>query len=196
MTTFEAYRIYLALKLHFTTDSYDIRKTKGRVKAQQKTLEKNFKLMNELKKLKNKYNEQDFIDYLVANFISGDKYGGIYNPDSAEVYSSWLSIQESLSYKYEQDLHELANHGIENVKDLWDCKDGHPLLMKRYFGKTCNLETLVILNKLYRFVDEIDEQLIFDPVWSSVSKTIHKYSPFVKIDKEKFTTITGKVFST
>lgn len=196
MTTFEAYRIYLALKLHFTTDGYDIRKTKGRVKAYESSLKKNVKLNFQLQKMKKKYNEEDFINFFVANFIQGDKWGGIYNEDAEEHFIQWQKINESLSYKYEQDLHELANLGIEKISELWDCKDGHPILMKRYFGKTCNLETLVILNKLYRFVDIVDEQLIFDPIWGSVSKMIHKYSPFVKIDKEKFTNITGKVFST
>lgn len=52
MTTFEAYKIYLALRLHFTTDSYDITKTKGRIKASEKSLQKNIKLQYHLQKIK------------------------------------------------------------------------------------------------------------------------------------------------
>ena len=33
MEPFEVYRHYLALKLHFTTDRYDIVKQQGRIKA-------------------------------------------------------------------------------------------------------------------------------------------------------------------
>jgi hypothetical protein len=68
------------------------------------------------------------------------------------------------------------------------------VILKAYCGKKCRLETLVILNKLYKFTVEMDEQLVLDPVWNSVSRTIHKYSPFIKVEKEKFSMITTQVF--
>jgi len=196
MTTFEAYKIYLALRLHFTTDSYDITKTKGRIKASEKSLQKNIKLQYHLQKIKKKYSETEFINFLVANFISGDKWGGTYSFDAEEKYLQWQKIQDSLSYIYTQDLQHIADSSnINKLSELWDCKEGHPLLLKKYFGKTCHLETLVILNKLFKFIDVVDEQLVFDPVWNTVSKLIYKYSPFIKIDKEKYTHMTSKVFS-
>jgi hypothetical protein len=196
MTTFEAYKLYLALRLHFTSDNYDIRKTKGRIKASQKALEKNVKLQFELNKVKKKYSQDDFINYFVANFITGDKWGGIYNTQAEDVYLSWKRINESLSYQYKQDLDILAQENINSlVEDLWDCHDGHPIILKRYLGKTVTLETLVILNKLFKFIEQVDEQLIFDPIWHTVSKLISKYSPFIKIDKDRYYTMTHQVFS-
>lgn len=132
----------------------------------------------------------------MANFISGDKWGGTYSSDAEEKYLQWQKIQDSLSYIYSQDLQNIADSSnINKLTELWDCKEGHPLLLKKYFGKTCHLETLVILNKLFKFIDVVDEQLVFDPVWNTVSKLIYKYSPFIKIDKEKYTHMTSKVFS-
>lgn len=194
MTTFEAYKLYLALRLHFTTDNYDIRKTKGRVKASEKALAKNVKLQFYLQKLKTRYREQDFINYLVANFVTGDKWGGVYSTDADDKYLAWQKVQDSIAYLYRQDLEKLADEGVEHIHQLWDCKNGHPLILKRHFGQTCLLETVVILNKLYKFNDVVDEQLIFDPVWSTLSKLIHKYSPFVRIDKDEFTKITNRYF--
>lgn len=194
MTTFEAYKLYLALRLHFTTDNYDIRKTKGRVKASERSLAKNVKLQFYLQKLKSRYREQDFINYLVANFISGDKWGGVYSDSPDDKYLAWQRVQDSLPYLYKQDLENFANEGVVQVDQLWNCKNGHPLIMKKHFGQICLLETVVILNKLYKFNDVIDEQLIFDPVWNTFSKLIHKYSPFVRVDKEAFTNITKQVF--
>ena len=196
MTTFEAYKLYLALRLHFTSDNYDIRKTKGRIKASQKALEKNVELQFELNKVKKKYSQDDFINYFVANFITGDKWGGIYNTQAEDVYLSWKRINESLSYQYKQDLDILAQENINSlIEDLWDCHDGHPIILKRYLGKTVTLETLVILNKLFKFIEQVDEQLIFDPIWHTVSKLISKYSPFIKIDKDRYYTMTHQVFS-
>lgn len=194
MTTFEAYKLYLALRLHFTTDNYDIRKTKGRVKASEKALAKNMKLQFYLRKLKSKYREQDFINYLVANFIAGDRWGGVYSTDTDDKYMAWQRIHDSLSYVYKQDLQKLYDEGITTVQQLWDCNEGHPPILKKHFGQICCLETVVILNKLFKFNDMIDEQLIFDPVWSTFSKLIHKYSPFVRFDKQQFYQITYQVF--
>ena len=161
------------------------------MKASTASLDKNPKLQFELQKLKRKYNQRDFINYLVANFVSGDKYGGVYNPDAEHIYLDWQAIQDGLSYKYKQDL--IALRELGPLQDLWDCKNGHPILLKRYFGKTTLLETLVILQKLYRFRYEVDVQIPHDPVWESVSTLINKYSPFVKIDKLAFTKITEEV---
>jgi len=195
MTTFEAYKTYLALRLHFTTN-YNITKTKGHVKASTATLDKNVKLQWELQRLKRKYRQRDFIGYLVANFVSGDKWGGVYNAHDAEnIYLKWQAIQDGLTYKYKQDLEKFVIEGVTEVKQLWDCSSGHPIILKRYLGKTCNIETLVILQKLYKYAEPLDVQLVLDPVWESVSKLIHNYSPFVKIDKPSFLKITEEILN-
>ena len=193
MNTFEAYQLYLALKLHFTTENYDIRKTKGKVKASLHALEKKPKVQYQLQKFVKKYNKEEYINYLVANFINGDKWGGMYS-DGSKAYLDWQKTHDSLTYTYQQDIHELSLQ-VANVQDLWSCEHGHPLLLKAYYGKTCNLETLVILNKLYKFIHIVDEQLVLDPIWNTLSLLIYKYSPFVKIDKEKFTLITQGVLN-
>jgi len=40
MTAFESYRVYSALKLHFTTDSYDYFKYNGKTKVTPENFEK------------------------------------------------------------------------------------------------------------------------------------------------------------
>jgi hypothetical protein len=44
MEPFEVFKVYLALKLHFTTKAYDITQTKGAVRAKKETL-KDLKLL-------------------------------------------------------------------------------------------------------------------------------------------------------
>lgn len=194
MTTYEAYQIYLALKLHFTTENYDIKRMKGRVRTSLKSLEKKPKIQFQLQKFIKRYSQEEYINFLVANFIKDDKWGGMYNDDAHNIYLAWLKTHESLTYCYTQDLAQFSLQ-VEKITDLWECDTSHPLIIRNYFGKTCTLETLVILNKLYKFSDMVDEKLFLDPVWTTISSTIHKYSPFIKIDKEKFTMLTEKVFA-
>lgn len=191
MTIDDAYKIYTALRLHFTTDNYDIRSgiTPKKPKAGVKV---NFKKKLEVLMKQYNYQQEDFINYLVANFLSGNEWG-IFEPAGHDIYMEWKRVHESLTYIYTQDVSYLQ--GLVQLKeDLWDCSSGHPVILKAYCGKKCRLETLVILNKLYRFNTEIDEHLVLDPVWNSVSRMIHKYSPFIKVEKEKFSMITHKAF--
>jgi len=191
MNVSDAYKIYTSLRLHFTTDNYDIRsgiaprRPKAGVKA-------SFKKKLEVLMKQYNYNQDEFINYLVANFLNGNEWG-IFENTGPEIYTEWKRVQESLTYTYTQDIKNLVFQ-VTKLEDAWDCSQGHPVILKEYCGKRCRLETLVILNKLYRFTTEVDEQLVLDPVWNSISRTIHKYSPFIKVEKDKFSMITHKAF--
>lgn len=191
MNVNDAYKIYTALRLHFTTDNYDIRSgiTPRRPKAGVKT---SFKKKLETLMKQYNYDEEEFIHYLVANFLNGNEWG-IFENTGPEVYLDWKRVHESLTYSFTQDVQYLATQVVK-IEEAWDCSIGHPVILKAYCGRKCRLETLVILNKLYKFSTEIDEQLVMDPVWNSISRTIHKYSPFIKVEKEKFSMITQKAF--
>ena len=191
MNVSDAYKIYTSLRLHFTTDNYDIRsgiaprRPKAGVKA-------SFKKKLEVLMKQYNYNQDEFINYLVANFLNGNEWG-IFENTGPEIYTEWKRVQESLTYTYTQDIKNLVFQ-VTKLEDAWDCSQGHPVILKEYCGKRCRLETLVILNKLYKFTTEVDEQLVLDPVWNSISRTIHKYSPFIKVEKDKFSMITHKAF--
>ena len=191
MNVSDAYKIYTSLRLHFTTDNYDIRSgiTPRPPKAGVKV---SFKKKLEVLMKQYNYNQDEFINYLVANFLNGNEWG-IFENTGPEIYTEWKRIQESLTYTYTQDIKNLA-WNVTILEDVWDCSQGHPVILREYCGKRCRLETLVILNKLYRFTTEVDEQLVLDPVWNSVSRTIHKYSPFIKVEKDKFSMITHRAF--
>ena len=67
------------------------------------------------------------------------------------------------------------------LDDLFDCSDGHPPVLKEYLGDHIDLETLVILEKVFHFRSQFDKKLD-DPVWETVSMKIRKYDPFINID--------------
>ena len=67
------------------------------------------------------------------------------------------------------------------LDDLFDCSDGHPPVLREYLGDHIDLETLVILEKVFNFRSQFDKKLT-DPVWETVSMKIRKYAPFINID--------------
>ena len=95
MNVSDAYKIYTSLRLHFTTDNYDIRSgiTPRPPKAGVKV---SFKKKLEVLMKQYNYNQDEFINYLVANFLNGNEWG-IFENTGPEIYTEWKRIQESLS---------------------------------------------------------------------------------------------------
>ena len=107
MEPFDVYKSYLALKLHFTTDQYDVIKQQGRVRASKQAFFKRTDLFS-IKKIANDYSDKEVVDFLVANFVSGDRWGGVFDSESKTTYFSWKKRIESITYTFEKDLDKIA----------------------------------------------------------------------------------------
>lgn len=189
MEPFEVYRYYLALRLHFTTDQYDALKQRGKVRASKQAFAKRTDLIA-IRKIAETYSDKDIVNFLVANFITGDRWGGVFDTEAKERFLGWKKRIESLAYMFEKDLNylQLQMEKIEKVFDnVFDLsKNEHPYILKSYLRNTTSIETLVILNKFYNFVDKFDEEYSNDLMWPDISRIIKKYSPFLTIQEEKY----------
>ena len=181
MEPFDVYKIYLSLKLHFTTDSYDITKHKYAAKGRKETFLKRKDLMV-IRKLARDFSREEIINILIANFVSGDKWGGMFDAEAMERYKHWKANKEKLNYTFEQDLHSIQ---LRMEKDnILDATQGdHPLILKMLLGKQVTIETVVILNRLLNFIDDYSDDMILGDTCLLVSK----YSPFVKKDTKTLT---------
>ena len=180
MEPFEVYRLYLALKLHFTTKGYDITKTLGAVTGKKETFLKR-KDLTSIRKLARDHKRSEIIDILVANFASGDKWGVVFDSECVETYKKWLTTKQRMLYNFTTDLDNiLFRMEKDEVKSaIYD--GGHPLIFRMYMGRDINLETLVMLEKMRPFVDKYSDDFVLEDVCLLVSK----YKPFVRFDKEK-----------
>ena len=187
MNALQAYRYYLALRMHFTTDRYDIVKHKGRIKVSNASFMKHEAIC---KRLSKKFNDEELVNYLVSNFVSGDQWGGFFDPKAEDVYMSWKKRIESLSYTFTHDMKRILDNlnliEFDRAKVFLVEKNVHPYIIRAYLGKEISIETLVILNKLFKFCDTFDNEIEETLVWPDISKLIRKYNPFVKVDKDKF----------
>lgn len=181
MEPFEVYRLYLALKLHFTKKDYDITKTKGAVRASQKSFMKR-KDLTAIRKIARDYSRKEAIDFLVANFVSGDRWGGMFDLQSKERYLEWKAVRQNFAYSFKQDIAKIDYEmEKEELSSPFDAHEGrHPLVYRLYFGKMISLETIVALDKLYNYVTiEADDIFLED-----TNMLIKKYRPFVQISEE------------
>lgn len=185
MEAIDAYRTYVALKNHFTSDSYDYfrynKKTNVSFDSFQKRKDKIF--FAKLGNRKDSYLEE----FLVSNFIHDTKtwIGELLSEESEAKYKEWKRKQESLTYAFKNEIEFLDGYTKEQFDDLFRVEDGtHPHIIRMYLQKEISLETLIILDSVFTFMQRYD-RMISDPLYKEVSKLCKKYQPFLKFDKTK-----------
>jgi hypothetical protein len=100
MTGYEAFTIYQALKLHFTSDSYDFHKYNGKTNVTVTAFE-NRKDKYFFYKLSRKFTQKDdLISFISANFLESDKYwiGDLLTEEAEVNYLKRQKVIQSLSY--------------------------------------------------------------------------------------------------
>tara|TARA_B100001996_G_scaffold284310_1_gene224621 strand:- start:1322 stop:1915 length:594 start_codon:yes stop_codon:yes gene_type:complete len=191
---FECYRTYLALKNHFGTGNYDYFLYGGKTSVKEQT----FKMRKDryfFEAMARKRSDKEIVEFFLSNFVASDDPSKLWIRsiirEGEGNYISWKKIQTNLTYRFSSDIDEILESDLDSVLS---CKEGsHPIILKRYLsGKIC-IETMVILDRILKFKKDYDN-ILKDPIWESVSSKMHKYSPFVKVETDKFIQIVkGKV---
>jgi hypothetical protein len=193
MTGYEAYKMYVALKNHFNSDTYDYFRYGGKTRANVKSFEMRHDKYFFNKLAKHKDTER----FVLANIVEDNPnvwVGDLANEQQAELnYKTWLKRQESLSYVFTNDLDNLSPAYNDNLVVEGS---NHPLLLKLLIQKKVSLETLVVLNDLCGFFRHWNRKIEEDVIWPMVYKKCKKYRPFLKFDKDKLKQIVVDKFST
>ena len=182
VTPFETYQTYLSIKNHFSSPKYDYFKYGGRSRAKITAFNKR-KDTYWCEKTSRKYPDKEIVDFLVSNFVSTDNPSGLWIGEiinsGERNYNEWSRRQQSLGYLFKEQVTELFNE--HDLDSIFDCSDGHPIILKKYLGGHIDLETLVVLEKIFEFRERFDQKLT-DPVWETVSLKLRKYDPFININ--------------
>jgi len=199
MNGFEVYKIYLAVKLHFTSknQSYDFHKHNGRTTARLGTFTKRRDryFFHKLSKL---YNDRDVADYFVSNFVTNTNLwvGDIIGRLGDENFKLWQKKIESLSYYYEQDIDYIIEQ--MNTKDItfdniFISKGGqHPYILKYFLSKRINFETFIILDDILNFSRHLNKSITEKVLWPKLYERMIRYKPFLKYNTTKYKQILKK----
>ena len=195
VTPFETYQSYLSMKNHFTNRKYDFFRYDGKTNATVASFNKR-KDKYWFEKTSRKYSDEQIVDFLLANFVTTDNpknlwIGEIINSGERN-YSDWLRRQQSISYIFKEESEKLFEEN--NLEDLFKCKRGHPIILKRFLGGDICLETFVIFDIIFAFSERFDKKLK-DPVWETVSLKIKKYKPFLNINVFQFKKILREIIN-
>ena len=192
MNGFEVYKIYLAIKLHFTSknQSYDYHRHAGKTTARLGTFTKR-RDRYFFHKLSRTYSDNNIANYFISNFISNTNLwvGDIIGKSGDENYKSWSRRIESLHYYYEQDIDYILNMITDKLSfdDIFTSKVGqHPPILKYFLSKKINIETLIILDDILKFSKRLNKSIKEKVIWPKLYDRMIRYKPFLKYNITKF----------
>lgn len=167
MNAYQAYIMYRAMKLHFTSPDYDYIKYKGQVSGKISTFEKRKDryLFDKLSKRKN-------YKYLLVSMLYKNPKAWI--GDILNGNDEALKLQkrhESLTYLFETSLNLLEDK-IKN--ELIIDNGSHPPLLAKVMSDVIPTDTLIILDDVIKFMPywrkEIEESIYFPDFDFKLSK--------------------------
>ena len=186
---YDAYCLYISLKSHFNTKSYDFFKY-GKKKIKTNTyLSRSDRIFFD--KLAKRYKEQDLVGIIIANLLDNNHFwvGDFLSSDSEEVFLQWKRRTESLEYVFKQEcdtLFDFLEHSKLKFDDMFRCENGdHPILLKFLLRKEVSAETFAILNILVGFLNKWNDKMSDDPVWSEVGVRYAKYEKFLAFNEDR-----------
>jgi hypothetical protein len=191
---FAAFAMWNALKLHFTSDSYDYFKYNGKTNVSKQTFSTR-KDKFQFYRLSRKYSLLDLRDFYVANFVHGDVpwVGELTGPDGEKVYKEWQKTNQALTYRFEQDIIHLFNK--YSAKDLiCVVDDHHPRLLVELMHNEITIETVCIMNDIMDFLPMWNKKINDDVIWPYWHRKILKYKPFIVFDKNKLKTVLREAY--
>ena len=189
MNGFEVYKIYLAIKLHFTSkkQSYDFHKHLGRTTARLETFTKR-RDRYFFHKLSKSYNNNTIVDYFVSNFVTNTNLwvGDIIGKTGDDNYKQWSKKIEALHYYYEQDIDYILEQDYK-FDDLFKSVNGqHPPILKMFLSKKINFETVLILDEILSFTKQLNKNISEKVLWPKLYDRMIRYRAFLNYNLTKY----------
>lgn len=181
---YDAYTLYLGIKLHFHSKDYDFIKYNGKVKSD----------INSFLKRKDKYHfgklfkthKQELQDFYIANLSLKDLWAGdLLDNECVKVYKDWKNRNQKLTYLFETEVADLLRK--RNINKVLEVKNGqHPILLKEFLGKKISLETMCILDEIIGYTNDWERLISENLVYPDIQNKINKYKAFVSVDIKKY----------
>ena len=132
---FETYKSYLGLKNHFTRENYDYHKYCGKSRASLKSFYRRKDRMF-FERLSRQKKDNEVLDFFVSNFVSTTDpqtlWIGEIMRNGEKEYTDWKRKVQSLSYVFRDESENIFSSN--KVDDVFDCSDGHPIILKMFLN--------------------------------------------------------------
>lgn len=179
MNGHQAYRYYMAIKLHFTTPNFNVFVNGGRVKSSYESFlaRRDYKIFE---KIARQYPEdKQCIQYFASNFMYGNPNVVYQQDEAASNFNLYLKRKQSITRVFQNDVDFMIDNKVRCNLD-----QQIPDVLNMWMCDKITLETVVIINSFDNFVDKMKQSnkaLLF----SDELLRIEKSKGFVKFSPEK-----------
>ena len=195
MDGYKAYRYYLAIKLHFTTDKFDVFQNRGNVKGTREA----FNARNDryiFEKLAQKHSDdKEIIQFFVSNFAYGNDTAIYAGQEAEDNFMQWNKRKQSITKIFVDDLATLLTHietnRLKHSAIFEFTENEYPVALKMFVGGKISIETLRIIDDFTDILEKWNHNLSVKYIWDNEMRRIKKLTGFVKYDKIKI----EKIFS-
>lgn len=181
MKGFDLFQIYLGVKLHFTSDSYDFFKFNGKTKTSfDSYLKRKDKYWFE--KLSRGFRGEP-VDFFVSLFAHNPHQwiGEMMEGGHEEVYGRWQRRMQNYSEEFSEDIGVLCRLADGKGFDwLFKSEEGHPPILQAVVRGEISPETFITLDEMLGFFRDFNRKMEGDPLWDTMRKRCEKYRPFLR----------------
>jgi len=196
---FDVYKVYLGVKLHFTTKTYDYIKYGGKVNA---TLDSFTKRKDRyfFHKLSTKYGQDNILDFFVANFLADSKrwVGNLLENDGRDVYLDYRKRKEAFTYHFRNDCilvrNDFTARGLSFDNGFLAIDGQHPRLLRLLIQKKLAIQTAVVFDHFLSFVKNWNVEIKEKFVWPEIASKVTRVKPFINFNATECKLIMKEVF--
>lgn len=188
MTPFKCYKLYVALKRHFSDEKYDFFKYRGKLRLNESSFENRkdkmlfYALANKSDPLRTiisniAYNPNIYVNDLLAE-------------EATSVATKYAKYQESFQYSFKEELKR-----YDRIDDAIKVVDGqYPPIVQDFVSRELSIDTISVVDKVIDGCEYWSSHLS-DPLWTDINRQLTKYRPFVDINTTKYKTIIIDLFN-
>jgi hypothetical protein len=194
MDGFKAYRYYLAIKLHFTTDKFNVFENRGNVRGTREA----FNARNDryiFEKLATKHeDDKEIIQFFVSNFAYGNDTAIYAGQEAEDNFLEWQKTKQSITKVFIDDLASMLMHvetnKLKHTAIFGFTENEYPVALKMFIGGKITIESLRILDDITNVIEDWKNHSSVKYIWDDELRRVTKLTGFVKYDKIKL----GKIF--
>lgn len=184
LSGYGAYQLYLALRNHFNSESYDFFKFAGKINVSKHSyLKRRDKQFFEI--LAKRYDFQELRDLYISNFIEGRHYPvNLVDDEAHSTFYEYRRRRDAMGYVFTSELDKVFRDGVK--ESIAITRGTYPRILLLFMQHEIGLETLVLFNEFLPFDKKFDKFLgESDILWSVIRQQMVKFKPFMKCDMDK-----------
>lgn len=181
MKGYELFQIYLGVKLHFTSDSYDFFRFRGKTNTSfESYLKRKDKYWFE--RLSRSF-KGDPVDFFFALFSHNPHQwiGEMMEGGHEEIYAQWQRRIQNFSEEFGEDMGILCRLAEEHgFNSLFHSNKGHPPLLQAVVRGEISPESFIALDEILGFFPQFSKDMEEDALWIAMQKRCEKYRSFLR----------------